>query len=291
MGLPIDYLEAIMKSSKYKFEKQDVVNLKLGYDGKLIQTFHGFIDDVEAGISKVRLIAMGSSKCLVDIRINKLYQDQTAGDIVNDLLSEAKLEKEEIQDGISFPNYVVDERHNGYEHIIKLGERCGFDVYITEEGKLMFRKFDSKKKFTMVYGVDILAIEFKKKAKLLESSTVFGESPASSQGAETYHWWAKEELKATTGDGAARVVCDPTIKTRENAKRVSKALQEQLKYNQYLSVFTLGKPEIQLGHTLVIEGLSYEQMNNEYEIIGLGHQMSKTMGFTSRFDCRRSEKS
>jgi len=290
IGLPIDHLFLVLTNREYKFEKHSPVKLKLGYDGKLNQVFSGSLDTIEAEISKVSINAIGQSKGLVDLRVNKLYQDQSAGSIVKDLLSEAKVEKHEIQDGISFPLYVVDERHNGLEHIIKLGDRCGYDVYTTEEGKLAFKRFETKKKSKLKFSVDVLGVEMKKRERFFESSTIYGESPSSSKGAETFHWWTKEDIKATAGEGKAFVLNDPAIRSSENAEKVSKTMQEWVSYNQYLAVTTIGKPDIQIGHTVILEGFSFPTMNNDYEVIGVEHYMSKPRGFTSRFACRRRGK-
>lgn len=288
MGLPIDSLEVTLVSRKsYSFKKDDDIAVKLGYDSKVVPVFSGLVDEFEIGISKVRLYGAGKSVKLLNMKINRVYQNQTAGDIVRSLSQDAGLKVKDCDDGIKFPYYVIDERYNAYEHLLKIADRCDFDVYITEEGELVFKRYAGKKKHTLEYGKDVIKAEFLNSPKLYQGTAVYGESPSSSKGANTYHWLTKKEVKGSAGSGVLLAIHDVAIKTQDDAGKVSQAVQSRLEYTSSLMVDTVGDPEIRLGDAIVLKGFISNSMKGEYEINGLEHCLSKASGFTSRIFCRR----
>jgi phage protein D len=288
LGLPIDSLEGMLVGgTAYPFEKGDEVTLKLGYGSDLVPVFTGLLNECEVGISKVRVFALGGAVKLLNLRVNAVYQNQTSGDIVKSLAQEVKLDVKEGEDGIDYSYYVVDGRQNAYEHMLRLAEKCDFDVYMTPAGELVFKKFEGKDEHKFAYGKDIIQIELSKTPQYYDGVVVFGESPSSTMGAETYHWLAKEELKAKTEGSNPLGVRDPSIKSNENAEKVAQAIKSRLEYSVFMTVEVVGRAEVKPGDSLVLEGFADATVDGKYEVTGIEHSLSKSKGFTSRFQCRR----
>jgi len=288
VGLPIDSVEALLAGGKdFSFKKDDPVTVQLGYDENLVPTFSGFVDNVEHGISRVRLTVLGHSLRLLRLRLNRVYLNQTAGGIVRNLAQEAGVKVKEAADGISFPMYVVDDSVNGYERILRLAERCNFDVYMTDDGQLVFKEYGGGRTHTLEFGREIIQVEGADLVPAYTGASIYGESPASVKGAETFHWLTKQEVKGEAGSGAPLIIQDPVIRSRETAERVARAKLNRLQYTFVAAIEVVGSPEIRLGDAVAIRGLPDSTINGEFQVRGVRHYLSKTKGFTSRISCWR----
>ncbi len=286
VGLPTDSCEVFLVGNKdYPFERDDEVKIKLGYDEELVSVFSGFVDEIEYGTSMVRLTALGPALGLLRLRINRVYLNQTAGKIVQDLVKEANLTIAEASDGINLPTYVVDDTANAYEHILRLAERCNFVVYITDDDKLLFKEWNGSKNHSLQYGKDLIRVEELDFVPLYVSTRVYGESPASVKGAETSHWLTKQEIKSEAGSGDVLSLADAAIRDTETAETVAKAKLDKLKYTFAAVVETVGNPDIKVGNTITLADMPNSAVLGDLEVRGVEHYLSTIKGFTTKIDC------
>jgi phage protein D len=286
VGLPTDSCKVFLVGSKdYAFERDDEVKIKLGYDEELVSVFSGFVDEIEYETSMVRLTALGPALGLLRLRINRVYLNQTAGKIVQNLAQEASITIAEASDGINLPMYVVDDTASTYEHILRLAERCNFDVYIKDDDELVFKEWNGNKKHSLEYGKDLIRVEEVDFVPLYVSTRVYGESPASVKGAETSHWLTKQEIKSEAGSGDVLSIADAAIRDKETAETVAKAKLDKLKYTFAAVVETVGNPDIKVGDTIALEGMPNSAVEGELEVRGVEHYLSKIKGFTTKIDC------
>ncbi len=286
VGLPTDSCEVLLVGGKnYPFERDDDVKIQLGYDETLVPVFSGFVDNIEQQTSVVRLTALGLTLGLLRLRLNRVYLNQTAGKIVQNLAQEASLEIKEAADGINLPMYVIDDSANAYEHILRLAERCNFDAYITHDDKLLFKEWNGGTKHSIEYGKDLIRFEELNLSPLYVSARIHGESPASVKGADTSHWLTKQEVKGEAGSGEVISLHDPAIKDTETAETVAKAKLDKLKYTFAAVVEIIGNPDINLGDTIALEGIPESFLKGEIEVRGIEHYLSKVKGFTTKINC------
>jgi phage protein D len=286
MGLPTDCCEVFLARTKaYAFKKGDDVTVQLGYDQKLTPVFSGFVDNIEHEFASVRVTALGLAVSLLRLRLNRVYLNQTAGKIVVNLAQDAKLKVKTASDGINLPMYVVDEAANAYEHVLKLADRCNFDVYVTDDEALVFKEWDGGKSHSIEYGKEIIKVEGVDFVPLYVGARVYGESPSSMKGSDTSHWLTKQEVKGEAGTGAVLSLYDPAIKDKKTAEGAAKAKLNRLKYTFAVVVETTGKPEIKLGDTVTLQGIPDSALQAGLEVRGIEHYLSKMRGFTTRFSC------
>jgi len=286
VGLPTDSCQVFLVGNKgYAFERDAEVEIKLGYDEELVSVFRGFVDEIEYGTSLVRLTGLGPALGLLRLRVNRVYLNQTAGKIVQDLAQEASLKVAEASDGINLPMYVVEDTASAYEHILRLADRCNFIVYITEDDELVFKEWNGSKTHTLEYGKDLIRVEEQDFVPLYASTRVYGESPASVKGAETSHWLTKQEIKSEAGSGDILSIADAAIRDTETAETVAKARLDKLKYTFAAVVETIGNPDIKVGNNVTLEGVPNSAVDGELEVRSVEHYLSKTKGFTTRIDC------
>jgi phage protein D len=295
IGLPIDSLKVLLVGRKgLPFVAGDPVKLQLGYDENLVPVFNGLLGDIEHNLSKVKLTAFGYSKRLLDLRLNRVYLNQSAGAIVRDLAWTVKVEIEECEDGITFPMYAIDDSANAYEHIVRLARRCGYDAYITDTGKLVFKYYREEEVHKLEFGKDILRIDAIDRLPPFPGAVVYGESPSSLKGAETYHWLTKREVRGQSGavieiDGTlipGIIIRDPSIRSSETAQSIVEEEWRSL-WQFIVTIDVVGNPKIKLGDSVKIEGFDNEELNGTYQVIGVRHNLSNTKGFITTVEGRR----
>ena len=286
VGLPTDYVELyLVGSNSYSFSKGDDVKIRLGYDDKMELAFSGFVENISLEINRVRITALGAGARLLRLRFNRVYLSQTAGQIVKNIAQEAKVKVKIASDGITIPVYAVDDAMNGFEHVLKLAERCNFDAYLTEDEQLVFKEWGNAKNNPLKFGQDIIHLEGFDYSPLYTSAKVFGESPSSVKGMDTYHWLTKKEVKGEAGSGTVLSIHDPAIRDQKTAETVAKARMEKLKYTFGLVVETVGKPTIKLGDTVTLEDVPYSTLKGTLEVRTIEHHLSKDKGFVSTVTC------
>lgn len=288
MDIPIESMSvAIAAGGDLKFGKEDDATLKLGYDDRLEKSFSGLLDRIEYGASVVELTSVGKSVKLLDLRINRVFMSQTAGEIVKSIADEAGVQVEKVDDGIAFPVYVVDDRSNCYEHAIRLAQRCGFDVYMNDEGKLVFGLHKGEASHKLEFGKSLLSARMLKELPAYGSAKVYGESPSSSKGGDTYHWLTKDDVLGSAGSGKALAKTDYSLKSKENAEEVSKALLNKTEYRDHIELEIVGDATVKLGDEVEVDGFGDAAFNGKFEVREVRHSLDKQAGFRSRVKCRR----
>jgi hypothetical protein len=82
-------------------------------------------------------------------------------------------------------------------------------------------------------------------------------------------------------------VQDPAIRDQKTAETVAKAKMEKLKYTFGIVVETVGKPTVNIGDNVTIEGATYTTLRGALEVRSIEHYFSKDKGFTSTITCWR----
>lgn len=288
MGLPTDWMLAVIsRDAPYRFEPMQEAELKLGYDGSLEKIMVGLVASAEVRLNSVRISIDGIGSKLLRKRANMVFLNHNSGGIVAELVQEAGLAAKELEHGIDYPYYAVDDRSSLFEHIVRLGKLCGADLFFSKDGEAIFRRPGGGKEHRLAYGKDVLEFSLKRKAPEYGGAVVFGESPVSSKGAEAYHWTAKEELKATKGGDRVLTVVDASLRSSEGVEKVAEVLLEEPKHTVILSVKTEGKPGIRVGDIITLEGFDDREIDGSHEVTRVEHILSATKGFTSTFTCRR----
>jgi len=262
-----------------KIKRGDDVSIQLGYNDNLIDVFKGTVDDIEHEFSRVRVTGFNFASRLVNLRVNQVYENQSAGKIVSDLAGKANIKVEDVSDGINFSVYVVDDCKTVFEHIRDLAERCGFDVYLNVDNKLIFKKYERKEPHVLEYGKNIVEIEVYDYKPIYTGVTVHGESPASYKGADTSHWLTKKKVEGVAGSDRVLPIFDPAIRDKDTAESVAKNRLEIMSKSISGVVKVIGNAEIKLGDTIEIKGVPNGKVNGEFQVRAVEHILNKVDGF------------
>src|SRR5215211_186306 len=271
------------------FSKDDNVVVSLGYDkdgSKDLRTvFTGKVESISNTGPKTMVVSPLTK--LYNLRIDRFYNNQYAGDIVKDLAKKSQIEVDTASNGIKFPSYVIDRHKNAIEHISELASLCGFDFYTTNEGKLVFKEYKPYSPHIIEYGKNILDIQLADQTPPGESVRVTGSSPAGTKGEDKYYWMTKKNVEDKASSGLDQLLIqNMAVKDSITAKAVSDAALKRLKASTTLKVTIMGDEKIMLGDTVMIQNVPQTSFNGEFQVRELEHIFTKTEGFTTELTCK-----
>ena len=283
----------------------DAVTLGLGHDGEEETVFTGAVEAVRPAISGVEVRALGKTHNLLNLRTSTPYVNQSAGSIARDLIDQAGLSTGTVDDGPVLPRYVVDRALSGYRHLKELADRLGYELYADRDGNLMFHPLGPAANLDALGGALGAAVggllgaggeSYAFGQQLLSAATgtrdvawgtveVGGESPISRQGDTTEHWLTTDDADymGSAGDGEpALLVRDPVARTKDLADRFAAGrLAVAARSARGVSITVLGRPQVDLGHTVAVADVPDETVNGSGYVRAIRHRFSDEAGFVT----------
>lgn len=271
-------------STGLEFSTGDPLGLSLGYVGDLNKVFTGTIDGISRGPELVRVVALDSIAKLQRQRTNKLFENQSCGQMTRDLAGAAGVGIGDVKEGIQLPFYAVDSSRSVHEHMRNLALLCGFETYADAEDFLVFAPYEAGAPVPLEYGGTVMAAARLGREPIYGSVRVFGESPSSSKGADSVHWLSKEPVDSSSGEGNLLTVSNAAVRDTETARAVSEAVLTAVSGGPRLELKVIGNATVSLNGTVQVAGMPDEGLNGEYQVRGVEHSFSKRGGFTSTLE-------
>lgn len=275
----------------------DEVSVKLGHDGEDHVVFTGQVTSLRPDIKGNEIYALGKLGTLMNLRVSAVYENQTAGSIAKDLISQAGLTVGKADTGPTLPRFVVDNRRSAHAHLKDLANRLGYELYTNRNGQIMFHALgaaaglDSMAALpalstgveTYSYGQHILNADAKRTNKPLNQIRVGGESPMSSQGDTTMAWLTASDAdyQGSAGDGTpARLVLDAAARTKDLADRFAAGLlATSTRKAHEIQVRLPGRAQVDLGDTVSTADLANDLLNGIGYVRGIRHRFNTHAGF------------
>ena len=306
MDVAADCLELVM-FDRSEIELNDEVKVELGHDGKRKTVFTGDVVELRPAVVGVRVLALGKMNRLLTIRAAATFENQTAGSIVQDLISKAGLTAGTVDEGPTLPRFAMDQFASGYRYAKELADRLGYELYTDREGKVMFHALGAAAGLagagilsaaagavggvlrvggggeSYEYGKHLIAAAAQRRVSPSGSIAVGGESPMSSQGDTTAHWLTAESdsFRGSDGDGdPKRLVLDPLARTKDLADRFAAGYRATLtRASRQLFVTTLGRPSLELGDNVSVNGIPDGSANAGGYVQAIRHRFDDAFGF------------
>jgi phage protein D len=298
MDVPADGLLLVMgQVGTFRPARGDAVKVELGYaddDRGLFHVLTGGVVGAEAGLVTRRLSANSAAEVLLAATANEHFVGKSAGELVKELASRAGVPVDTVEDGIQFPSYVVDGRRSIGRHLRDLAELCGFDLYVTPEGKLVFKQFvGGRTVHVFEYGRDILELELLDERPVAGKVRAFGESPGASQGENSWAWLTKDFSpqvgESGTGD-RVRLLEHAALRTGTSASRAATAAFTHLRRHARRGRLLLtGQPQVALGDAVRIRKVPESALDGSYQVRAVTHVITKSSGFTTAIEFRSLE--
>jgi phage protein D len=261
----------------FKPAREDDVKIELGYadNGGFTQVMTGTVETIEPNLTTTQVAGYSGADALLRTFVEQTYESKTAGAIVRDLADKAGLQVATAEDGINFPAYVIDGRRSVYLHMQDLAELCGFDLYIKPDGNLMFEKFiNGKTVHVFEFAKHVVSLDVARTPALAGLVEAWGESPAGSQGENSWAWVTTDfsGSRGSAGSGALLLKERPALRTRDAAIK-----RRTLRGN----VVTIGRPQIKLGDAIRFRQIADDSLNTLFQVRSVTHRITKLKGFTT----------
>jgi prophage tail gpP-like protein len=266
----------------------DPGSISLGYEDESPATvFTGRVIGLRRAIDgTTRVIASNGGAALAALRVNQSYEQQTAGDIVNDLAGRAGVDAGTVDDGTDFAFYVVDDRRTAYAHVAALARTSALVAWFTPDGALSFTAppgGEAAASFT--YGVDLLAHHATDATAPAAAITTVGEGAAGSDGQDAWSWLVKDvsSVTGTAGQGTAgRIVADASLRSGDAAKTAAQGIADAGARGLVLGrALVPGAPAVAVAGTISISDAPDDALNGTCFVRGLRHRYGKEDGFTT----------
>ncbi|MEX1364991.1 MAG: hypothetical protein AB1Z98_17820 [Nannocystaceae bacterium] len=240
------------------------VELDAGQGGGVV--FTGEVETVTQGVSATVVEARDGLAKLGEHELERGYEEVSAGFIVEDLVSASGAEPGEIEDGPTFPRYLVHGGARALGHAERLARLVGAELYTDGDGKVCFaRPSAGSPGPSLRWGDSLLRVDLEREPLRSDSLAVWGEGSAGTDGADKEHWLAAD-LSGVSGSARVsdaqgersvtpqalgdrpRALIDGAIRSVDAADEIARAHMLALALRPVRgSVLTLGLPEAAPG--------------------------------------------
>jgi phage protein D len=267
-----------------KVQLGDTMTIKLGADGNPATVLTGDIVPIETSLGRLTVTGRTGMQKLAESRVNQVYENRTLGQIVKDLCSQASVSAGDVDDGSKYPYVVAHETKSVLRTIRELASREGLDMYFDTDNKLNVKEFTkTSPDHTLYYGIDLLDAAFLNGDPTSEHVVVYGESPSSSQGSDTWSWLTKDRAPALgdVGNGARLTpLSDGALRSQDAAGTAAAARLGGMKDSATAGrIVMLGHPQINVADAVELKNVPRPEMNGLFKVVAVRHRYSKRSGY------------
>jgi hypothetical protein len=275
-------LSVKVRGSAIKYNDPITIELTAGdLSGKLISAE---VKSIQTLLRHTNILGATGIQAIANSRLNQVYENQSLSQIVNNLASQTGISTGQIETGSTYPYLVVHEGKSVLDHIRQLAMRDGLDIYFDTDNKLTLQKFNkSKADHTLTYGIDILDLQLLNQRSMNDQIRVYGESPVSKQGTDTWPWLAKDltPFQGEVGQGGQFLaIQDGAVRTKEAAAQLAVAkfgaIKDQATWGR---LKILGNPTVKLADAIEIKNAPRPELNGLFKVTSVRHVLNKQSGF------------
>jgi hypothetical protein len=264
----------------------DQVTLELTSGSTSATVATATVKAVDRSLELVTIVATTGMQALAETRVNQVYENQSLGQIVGDLASQAGVDTGDVDQGARYPYLVVHESRSVLRTVLDLARREGMDVWVDPDGRLNVKAFMKvRADHVLRYGVELLALDGRSGEPVAEHVLVNGESPSSSTGSDTWHWLAQDlsPHRGESGSGArTKALQDGAVRTKAAADAAAKARLDAIAAHAETGrAITLGRPTIQLGEAVALEDVPGDGFGSTLCLESVRHLYSSREGFVT----------
>jgi hypothetical protein len=274
-----------VRGQKVKFGDTMTIELTAGDASATVMT--ATVQSVRSSFGLLQLNGATGMQQLATTRVNQIYSSQTLNQIVSDLANQAGVNAGTIDSGGTYPYFVVHESRSALAHVRELAALEGMDVYFDTSNQLnvtAFRKSNADHTFN--FGIDVLDLELNKVDGPVTHVVTYGESPASNQGSDTWHWLVKDlsPFQGDAGDTARLLTLgDRALRTKDAAAQYAAAKLGTIKDHSSVGRLVLmGNPQVALGDAFEIKNAKQPELNGLFRATWVRHVLSKSQGYLTQ---------
>jgi phage protein D len=271
----------------------DDIAIELGYadSGSLQRVLTGVVTAVDAGLTTTRVLAHGAGVALARLRVDRTFENQTVGGVVRTLASDAGMRTAQVEDGPTFPAYVVDGRRPAFAHVRDLADLTGMDAYVDPDGGLILLRFaGGRTVHVLEFGQHFVALEGLSSTPRAATVEAWGAGGGGGRGGEAWAWLVKDfaPTRGTEGAGAPTLLLERSaLRTAEATRTAARSLHDGVARDALRAHVRMpGRPEARLGDAVRIQGAPDGRVNTAFQIRGVMHRLDKRHGFATNLELR-----
>jgi len=232
------------------------------------------------------VIANGSTR-LAGLRVQQSFEDQSAGQVVKELVNQAQVTAGDIADGPDLSFIVLDGGRSAWEHIAQLSRLSGHLARVNAAGELDFTPpGDGEPAQAFAWGGDVLGLERTETPASFDAVTVSGEGAAGSQGKDAWNWLVKQPAPVTgsAGSGArTRAFSERALRSADAVRAAAQALADAAaRASMTGTVLVPGAPAVAPGLRIKLQGTPGGAFDGDFLVTRVRHTYDKRGGFRSR---------
>jgi hypothetical protein len=241
---------------------------------------------VESSLDVITLVGRTGMQRLAATRVNQVYENQSLGQIVQDLAGQAGVQTGTIDTGSRYPYAVVHESKSVLRTIRELAQREAMDVFFDSQNRLTVTAYSkAAADHAFRYGAEVLDLRLDAGEPTADHIRVHGESPASTQGTDTWHWLVKDlsSFRGDSGRGVqSRGLQDGAARTKDLAKSTADARLAAIQNGSKVGrVTVLGNPKVKLGEAVEIRDAPRPELNGLFKAVSVRHLFTKHAGYVT----------
>jgi hypothetical protein len=244
----------------------------------------GEVESYNSSLGYTEITARTGMHKLVTTRVNRVYLNQSASQVIQDLAGQAGVSTGTVAQGATQPYLVIDESAPLERHLRALARRENADLYFDTDNRLNLQAYSrSQPDHEFRFGMEILDLRLANHAAAGEQVRVDGESPASNRGLNSWPWLVKDAspFQGTSGQGNRLLrFSDGAIRTKDAADKLAGARLTALQDGATRGRVTiLGNPGVQIGQAIAISGTDKDELNGMFKVTDVRHRFGKQDGY------------
>jgi phage protein D len=292
LGPEVDVLELMIAAvpTAPQVALGDAGSLSLtGGAGTDVAVFAGKVDAIAERAGGVRVVTVSNgSRELAQARLNRSFEQQDAGQIIEALASELGLSSELPGDAPALPRFVVDDRLSLYGHVARLAAWGGFVVCIGADGTLRVKDpgASAEPVARFAHGLDVLDFALGERALHTAALQVTGEGAAGDQGSDAAYWLRKDPAsnQSNAGTGTpSRVASVAVLRSADSVAGFARARLARVSEASTRGwLLTAGAPEVEPGDNIELSSMPQSSLDGSYRVEDIVHELDVRRGYRSR---------
>lgn len=199
-----------------------------GGDGDAVAVLTGAVTGARAELDGTRVLQVtDAAAVLAGTRVDRSYEQQSAGDIARHVCAAAGLDAGGIADGTRYPFVVLDAGRSVWRHLARLAAHAGHVVTVDGDGKVaMTAPAAADIAAVVTYGQDVVALSVTETTPAARG-VIVGEGAAGTHGSAAWAWLVRDPAAVTADAGGGPVLAEPSLRTPE-AVQAAAAARRQL---------------------------------------------------------------
>jgi phage protein D len=256
--------------------------VELGYGEDTETVFTGTVATVGVAAGQLTVVAVGTSARASGVRVGRSYVGSTAGDVVSDLLSTARVDTGDVRAPLALAAYHLDERRTAWQHVADVARLAGCEVTTEGDGSVNVcpPRAGALPGTTLRFGAELVAWTVGPAGPAEAAVDVVPYGAASEKGSQGWHLLLREP---DGGSPSTATRVPAALRDRDGAASLGDALAAaRARRESTGSLVAVGTPAVRAGHVVRLQDLPGGAGPSTVRATSVEHCLGGGAGFVTR---------